>query len=51
MFQLVIFAAGALLMMAFVSYGSVPDRSSAKLSVLTAGPGRRGLYTTSSGGE
>lgn len=52
-----IFAAGALLMMCFLNYGAVPDRSASKLSILSASgpPGtsmsRRGLYTSSSSGE
>lgn len=56
--HLAIFAAGALLMMAFLNYEAVPDRSGGKLSVLSAqGPpgssvmSRRGLYTSSSGGK
>lgn len=57
--HLAIFAAGALLMMAFLNYEAMPDRSGAgKLSVLAAqGPpgsasmSRRGLYTSGSGGE
>ena len=56
--HLAIFAAGALLMMAFLSMGAVPDRSEgAKTSILSPGTpsgngmSRRGLYTSSSGGE
>jgi hypothetical protein len=58
--NLAIFAAGALLMLAFLNYGAMPERSApSKLSVLSAnGPSgavmsRRGLYTSSSssGGE
>lgn len=52
--HLAIFAAGALLMTAFLNYEAVPDRSAMRQSVLGPGgavTGRRGLYTSSSGGE
>jgi hypothetical protein len=56
--HLVIFVAGALLMMVFLNYGAVSERGSAKTSLLSAyGPpgsamSRRGLYTSSpDGGE
>lgn len=52
--HLVIFAAGALLMMAFLNYGAAPEEKSSVLvpgSPPGGGMSRRGLYTSSSAGE